>query len=186
MFISEPTTRRQCPTSALIKIAREIWEFCFKRKILISAEYLPGSMNVQADRLSREIPDSSDWQLDQQMVKQVMRQWGKCKMDLFASRWNTQLPLFVSYRLDPDATAVDAFQISWKEGLLYDFPPFCLIGMESFRRQQEARGISQQSANLILKSWRTGTRAAYNSAWNKWSSWCSERDIDPFQSLWSR
>ena len=55
-------------------------------------------------------------------------------------------------------------------------------GMESFRRQQEARGISQQSANLISKSWRTGTRTAYNSAWNKWSSWCTERDIDPFQS----
>ena len=59
-------------------------------------------------------------------------------------------------------------------------PPTC--GMESFRRQQEARGISQQSANLISKSWRTGTRAAYNSTWNKWSSWCSEKDIDLFQS----
>lgn len=44
----------------LIGIAKEIWEFCFERKILISAEYLPGKLNVQADQLSRKTPDSSD------------------------------------------------------------------------------------------------------------------------------
>lgn len=48
-------------------------------------------------------------------------------MDLFASRWNTQPPTFVSYRLDPDARAVDAFQITGEKDLLCVFPPFCLI-----------------------------------------------------------
>ena len=55
-------------------------------------------------------------------------------------------------------------------------------GMESFSRLQEARGISQQSASLISKSWRRGTRTAYNSAWNKWHSWCSEKEANPFQA----
>jgi hypothetical protein len=111
----------------LTDIAKEIWDFCLQRKILISAEHLPGVMNVEADRLSREGPDSSDWQLDPQIFRHVMDTYGHCKMDLFASRWNTQLPIFVSYKLDPDAVAVDAFQMNWGKDLLYAFPPFCLI-----------------------------------------------------------
>ncbi len=55
-------------------------------------------------------------------------------------------------------------------------------GMEDFSRQQEARGLSRQSTKLISKSWRSGTRSAYNSAWNKWDSWCSEKETDPFQA----
>jgi hypothetical protein len=114
-------------SKTLTEVAKEIWDFCLERKILISAEHLPGVLNVEADRLSREKPDKSDWQLDPQIARQVMDKWGACKMDLFASRWNTQLPTFVSYRMDPDATAVNAFQVYWGKDLLYAFPPFCLI-----------------------------------------------------------
>ena len=52
-------------------------------------------------------------------------------------------------------------------------------GMESFRLRACSEGISEESADLLSKSWRRGTRTAYDSAWQKWAGWCHERDIDP-------
>ena len=43
----------------LTAISKEIWQYLLKRKITIT-EYLPGSMNVQADRESRQTRDSSE------------------------------------------------------------------------------------------------------------------------------
>ena len=37
----------------LIAISKEIWQYLLKRKIRLTAEYLPGSMNVEAERESR-------------------------------------------------------------------------------------------------------------------------------------
>ena len=37
----------------LTAISKEIWQYLLKRKITITAEYLPGSINVEADRESR-------------------------------------------------------------------------------------------------------------------------------------
>ena len=35
----------------MIAISKEIWEFALSRKIMLTAEYLPGRLNVRADRL---------------------------------------------------------------------------------------------------------------------------------------
>ena len=48
------------------------------------------------------------------------------------------------------------------------------------RQSLQARGISGDAAKLILAAWRPGTNAVYNPAWNKWHSWCDEREIDSF------
>ena len=55
----------------LVGIAKTLWEFCLERRILLTAEYLPGTLNVTADRLSREVPESSDWQLDLVMFRDL-------------------------------------------------------------------------------------------------------------------
>ena len=52
-------------------------------------------------------------------------------------------------------------------------------GMEGFRQQQTAQGLSRDAADLLTSSWRKGTRAAYNSSWSKWYSWCTERATHP-------
>ena len=49
-------------------------------------------------------------------------------VDLFATRINTQLDTFVSWKPDPDACHVNAFTMSWWRGLNYAFPPFSIIG----------------------------------------------------------
>lgn len=48
----------------LCRISQEIVAWCERRSITINAEYLPGTQNVVADRLSRAGQDSSDWKLN--------------------------------------------------------------------------------------------------------------------------
>ena len=49
------------------------------------------------------------------------------KKDFFASILKKQLPIFVSYKSDPEATYVSASSLERKTDF-YAFPPFCLIG----------------------------------------------------------
>ena len=52
-------------------------------------------------------------------------------------------------------------------------------GMESFRKKLSSEGISERASNLISNARRVGTRSNYESAWRKFDSWCSEKQIDP-------
>ena len=45
----------------------------------------------------------------------------------------------------------------------------------------EAERISEKAAKLITNARRAGTKARYESAWNKWVSWCTQRQTDPFR-----
>ena len=46
----------------LDRIARELWEWCLAREITVEAEYLPGSLNTDADFLSKH-HGSAEWRL---------------------------------------------------------------------------------------------------------------------------
>ena len=48
------------------------------------------------------------------------------------------------------------------------------------RKGTESTGISEQATNLISKSRREGTRRNYRSAWTKFSSWCTQKQANPF------
>lgn len=49
----------------LKKIMKNMWNWCQERKISLTAEHLTGKENLIADWHSRNINDSSDWSLDQ-------------------------------------------------------------------------------------------------------------------------
>jgi hypothetical protein len=53
---------------------------------------------------------------------------GHPTVDLFASRTSHQLDNYMSFKMDPGATATDAFQQPWENMLPYAFPPFSLVG----------------------------------------------------------
>lgn len=55
-------------------------------------------------------------------------------------------------------------------------------GLEGFRRQKQAAGVSEQTSELLAAGWRQGTQTAYNSCWRQWDSWCQSKQIDPFQT----
>ena len=114
-------------SSRLLEVAGTLWDFCLQRNILLSAEYLPGSLNGQADWESRHSSDTSDWQLDKSLFQAINQRWGPLEMDLFASRHNAQLSLYVSWKPDPFAMAVDAFLMDWNRGIPYLFPPFSML-----------------------------------------------------------
>ena len=50
------------------------------------------------------------------------------EVDLFGSRLNVKLPVFVSYHPDPEAMHINAFSISWQGRPFYAFPTFAVIG----------------------------------------------------------
>ena len=110
-------------------LVREIWFFATSKNIWLSASHIPGKQNVDADRESREHDLQIEWKLSASIFHEIIAYFGRQPdIDMFASRINYQLTPFVSYRPDPDAFAVDAFQLNWKNYFFYAFPPFCLIG----------------------------------------------------------
>ena len=93
------------------KLARNIWEWCIQRNIWISACYLPGVLNVEADRQSRLDHDNTEWQLNPNLFHEIQILWDKPDIHLFASRLNYQAQPYISWKRDPKALAVDAFSI---------------------------------------------------------------------------
>lgn len=56
-----------------------------------------------------------------------LQEWGTPNEDLFPTRRNTQLRVFVSPYPDEEARATDALSIPWINMAAYLFPPFCLL-----------------------------------------------------------
>ncbi|XP_064639801.1 uncharacterized protein LOC135495267 [Lineus longissimus] len=94
----------------------------------LTAEHLPGILNVAADRASRVYKDASDWQLNQRVFAQLEQVLGKQQVDLFVSRHNAQKEEYVSWKRDPGAISFDAFALNWHKVKGYAFPPFYLVG----------------------------------------------------------
>ena len=111
-------------------IVRELWLWCMNRDITLVAEHLPGVLNSIADEESRVMKDRSDWMLNPQIFHQIQTKWGPLEVDIFASRLTTQLERFFSWRPDPEAEAVDAFNQDWDllQGRGYANPPWSLVG----------------------------------------------------------
>ena len=90
----------------LTAISKEIWQYLLKRKFTITAEFLPGSMNPEADRESRQTRNSSEWKLNPTIFMKLCQIRETSEMDLFASRVSHQLPQYIS------SHGNDALQIS--------------------------------------------------------------------------
>jgi len=108
----------------LSDLASQVWDWCIKRNILIHAEHLLGVENIRVDWESRHIKDANNWKLNRQVFLELEEMLGP---DMFASRMNTQLQTYCSWRADPAALAVDGLSIPWKEHYPFMFPPFALI-----------------------------------------------------------
>lgn len=130
------------------KISREIWDWCIKHKIWLSAAHLPGINNVAADKASRVFYDNTEWMLNKVIFGKITGKLFKPKLDLFASRINNQLDKYVSWKPDPGAFAVDAFTLDWSTDTFYAFPPFSLLGRVVQKiEQDQAEGI------VIIPNW---------------------------------
>ena len=111
----------------LLKLSKEIWQYLLKHQITITTEYLPSSLNMEADWQSRNSRDPSEWKLCPKVFQQVCQRRGMAKIDLFASRLSHQLPQYFTRKPDPFSQGTDALQQIWGNQFLYEFPPFRLI-----------------------------------------------------------
>ena len=86
---------------------------CQANQIVLRARHIAGRLNVLVDILSRPSEMSgTEWSLHPSVFRALTREWGIPLLDLFATRWNQKLPLFVSPVPDPSAMAVDALSMS--------------------------------------------------------------------------
>ena len=78
------------------------------------ARHIPGRLNMVADKLSRLGQTiQTEWFRLPEVFYSICSRWHRPKIDLFATRFNNKLPLFVSPVPDPMATAVDALSRPW-------------------------------------------------------------------------
>ena len=109
----------------------QVWKillWCLKHHIVIRIRHIPGKFNVLADRLSRiDKVVKTEWALDQSIVNSIFQLFNYPNLDLFATRFNHKLPLYVSPVLDNQAFAIDAFSMNWNYLHSYAFPPTILI-----------------------------------------------------------
>ena len=109
-------------------IAKSIWFWAKKHNVWLTASHIAGTENTIADAESRKFNDQVEWQLNKDIFCDICELWGDPQIDLFASRLNSQLKRFCSWKPDPDASFIDAFSIDWSDFKCYLFPPFSLLG----------------------------------------------------------
>ena len=131
-------------------LASDIWQWAITRNIWLSAAHIPGVSNDAADNLSRDLNLDLEWMLSRQVFTKISDIFGQPDIDLFASRLNTQLADYVSWKPDPQAKFVDAFTVVWANMFFYAFPPFCLLPRCLQKiTQEQATGI------LVIPLWTT-------------------------------
>ena len=120
-----------------------LWSWCIENNIWVSAAHIPGKDNVIEDQESRHINMDAEWKLNSTLLLEAFQSLHIFPdTDLFASRLNSQLEKYMSYRLDPTGVAVDAFILSWRDITFFAFPPFSVVVRVLQKVQQdEALGV---------------------------------------------
>ena len=75
-------------------VSKSLWNYLLQNGITITVEYLPGKLNVWADKESRR-KDRSEWKLNPNIFQRLCWKRGRPEIDLFASRVTTQLEGFL-------------------------------------------------------------------------------------------
>ena len=120
-------------------LVRDLWMWCLKKNILLSAQHLLGKLNV----ISRMMKDWSDWMLSPRIFHKIQVTMGPMEVDLFASWLTSQVARFFSWRPDPLAKATDAFLQDRTNLRGYANLHWSLIGSILAK-------MKQQEASLIL------------------------------------
>ena len=116
---------KSCECNAIVK---EIWLWAKDKNIWLTATHIPEVLNAEVDKESRANEVHIEWRLDRTIFLRILETFDfQPEMDLFASRINTQVQKFVSYRPDPEACFINAFSLNWENILWYAFPPFSCI-----------------------------------------------------------
>ena len=79
------------------------------QNIVLRICHIPGKFNIIVDSLSRlDRPHKIQWSLDQSVENSIFHMLNFPNVDLFATRFNHKLPLYVS-----PALTIDALSMNW-------------------------------------------------------------------------
>ena len=108
----------------MFRETKRLLEWTESHQLTVLAKHVPGKLNILADQLSRRGQHiQTEWELHQEAAQQLFLRWGQPSVDLFATKLNKKLPVYVSPVPDPEALDVDALSISWEGLNTYAFPP---------------------------------------------------------------
>ena len=99
-----------------------------RTQVTLKARHIPGWLNKVANKLSRLGQTiQTEWSLLPEVFQAICSKWHRPQIDLFATRFNNKLPLFVSPVPDPLAWGVDALSLPWEVLDAYAFPPVAIL-----------------------------------------------------------
>ncbi|XP_039303447.1 uncharacterized protein LOC120357343 [Solenopsis invicta] len=157
----------------LSELARKIWQWCEKRKIWITASYIPSSENIEADAASRITNIDTEWELSDKIFKKIERSFGPFDIDLFASRLNKKCKKFCSRFPDPDATFAKDASIGNET---------VINGRAVIRKAFLQKGVTEDSVDIMVNSITPSTLKQYESALKLWMKFAVEHQFDAFNS----
>ena len=109
-------------------LAKQIWNLAQSINLYIHATHIPGKDNVEADHASRLFEDDAEIMLKPSVFPSTCTDLDIFPtVDLFATRHNEQLPVFSSWKPDPESSFIDSLYLDWSQfATEYVFPPFSL------------------------------------------------------------
>ena len=180
-YINKEAGMRSGPLCALLW---RILTWCTRKQVTLKARHLPGRLNVVTDKLSRlgQIIQT-EWSLLPEVFQAICSRWHWPQMDLFGTRFNNKLPLFVSLVPDPLSTAVDALSLPWEDLDTYAFPPAAILGkvVEKLQDSPCKRMIlidSEAVGARIEAPQRGSTTSVYEAKWAIFTKWCITNQVD--------
>jgi hypothetical protein len=111
---------------ALMRELRALWLLLDANDIILHPQYIRSADNFIADAASR-LAASGDYVLRRRYFDHIMRVWGWCTIDAFASPATAQLPRYWSRAPTAGAEAADAFAQPWSGERLWLHPPPALL-----------------------------------------------------------
>jgi hypothetical protein len=122
-YVNRGAGRALQMTTAAARLWRQVEEW----GLTLSAEFLPGVENTEADTLSRQPLTSDDWVLRWSAFQKVQRQFGKMTVDSFADEHNTRLRRFASAVPHHKSVSTSGMLVDFRAERAYCFPPPRLI-----------------------------------------------------------
>ncbi|XP_013418549.1 uncharacterized protein LOC106179464 isoform X1 [Lingula anatina] len=178
-----------CKSILCNSLARDIILWCKARNIWLTAAYLPGSLNIVADRESRVFHDDTEWmldidtyrKLDSEMPPENCPRQGDRDTDStmledtgLVSKTANSIDSQPSFVAKEEEVAGASIQPS-KSSIMQQSQSTCMPLVRDALKEQQ---ISEPAINIIPRSWRDSSHKQYRTYLTKWQLFCSKREIN--------
>ena len=138
---------------SLCQLATRLLTYTMQHQIQLTAEYIPGRLNMTADVLSRQLnPHQHEWQLCPNIFNGILHQTQTYpNINLFDSRLNRRISKFFSWRPDTEAWAVNAFVLRWQDLGYYTCSLLDSNRPDSVQTDQGECLLSNSNSSILAK-----------------------------------